>query len=65
MFDVEHRIALRTMKGSLSSSLSEEEVSWFFTCCGGHLGYILELKLGLHFKIRVCLATSGLPSSCE
>ena len=42
MFDWEHGIALLTMQGDRASSRSEGEVSWFFSCCGGKLGYILE-----------------------
>ena len=30
------------------------EVSWFFSCCSGNLGYIIELWQGWPFKTRVC-----------
>ena len=65
MFDGEHGIALHAMQGKLASSLSEGEVSWFFSSCGGNLRYILELRWGWPFKTRVCSATSGLLSSYE
>ena len=63
MFDWEHGIAAQTMQGNWASSLSEEEVSCFFSSCGGNLGYILELRRGWPFKTRVCSATLGLMSS--
>ena len=44
LFDVEHRIALHAMQGKSASSHDDGEVSWFFSCCSGNLGYILELK---------------------
>ena len=43
MFDVGHGIALHAMQGNRASSRGEGEVSLFFSCCGGNLGYILEL----------------------
>ena len=46
LFDWEQGIALYAMKGNRASSLSEGEVSWFFSNCGGKLGYILELRQG-------------------
>ena len=63
MFDGEHRIALHAMQWNRASSLGEGEVSWFFSSCGGNLGYILELSHGWPFKTLVCSATSGLWSS--
>ena len=36
-------IALRAMQGNRASSRGEGEVSWVFSSCGRHLGYILEL----------------------
>ena len=65
VFDVEHGIALHAMQGNRASSLGEGEVSWFFSSCGGNLGYILKLRRGWPFKTRVCSATSGLLSSYE
>ena len=46
LFDWEQGIALHAMQGNRSSSLSKWEVSWFFSSCGGNLGYILELRQG-------------------
>ena len=46
LFNWEQGIALHTMHGNRASSLSEGEVSWFFSSCGGNLGYILELRQG-------------------
>ena len=65
MFDGEHGIALHAMQGIRASSHSDGIVSWFFSSCGGNLGYIVELLPGWPFKARVCSATSGLLSSCE
>ena len=65
VFDGEHRNALHTMQGNQASYHGEGEVSWFFSICGGNLGYILELRWGQPFKTRVCSVTSGLLSSYE
>ena len=46
MFDWEQGIALHAMQGNRASSLSDGEASWFFSSCGGNLGYILELWQG-------------------
>ena len=43
LFDWEQGIALHAMQGNWATSLSEWEVSWFFSSCGGNLGYVLEL----------------------
>ena len=48
VFDVEYGIALHAIQGNRASSLSEGEVSWFFSCCGRNLGYIVELRQGSH-----------------
>ena len=53
MFDWEHGIAVHAMQGNWASSLTEEEASWFFSSCGGNLGYILDLRRGWPFKTRV------------
>ena len=45
VFDWEHGIAMQAMKGNRASSRSEGEVSWFFSTCGGHQVYILELSV--------------------
>ena len=65
MFDWEHGIALHAMQGNRASCLNEREVSWFISSCGRNLGYILELRQGWPFKIRVSSATSGLLSSYD
>ena len=49
VFDWENVIALHVMKGKRASSRGEEEVSWVFSSCGRHLGYILELGQGCTF----------------
>ena len=46
MLDWEQEIALHTMQGNRASSLSERELSWFFSSCGGNLGYVLYLRRG-------------------
>ena len=46
MFDGEHGITLHAMQGNRASSRGEWEVSYFFSSCGGNLGYILELLWG-------------------
>ena len=43
-FDWEQGIALHAMQGNRASSLSKGIVSWFFSSCGGNLGYIHELR---------------------
>ena len=48
LFDWEQGIALHAMQGNRASSLSEGEVSWFFSSCGWKLGYIFELRHGSH-----------------
>ena len=53
------------MLGNRASSVSEREVSWFFSSCGGNLGYVLELRRGLPLKTFVCSATSELLSSYD
>ena len=65
MFDWDIAIALHAMQGNRASSHGEGEVSWIFSSCGRHLGYILELQRGWPFKTRVCSATLGLLSSYE
>ena len=63
MIDWEVGIALHATQGNRASSLGEGEVLWFFSNCGGNLGYIIELSHGLSFKTLVCSVTSGLQSS--
>ena len=63
LFDWEQGIALHAMQGNWASSLREQEVSWFFSSCGGNLGYVLELQRGKPLKTFFCSATSGHLSS--
>ena len=44
VFDLENTIALHAMQGHQASYRGEGEVSWVFSSCGRHLGYILELR---------------------
>ena len=44
MFDWENAIALHAMQGNRASSRGEGEVSWIFSRCGRHVGYIVELR---------------------
>ena len=46
LFDWEQVTTLHTMQGNWASSLSERKVSWFFSSCGGILGYIPKLRQG-------------------
>ena len=56
---------MHAMQGNWASSLTVGDVSWYFSSCGGNLGYILELRWGWPFKTRVCSATSGFLSSYD
>ena len=49
MFDWENAIALHAVQRNRASSRDEGEVSWVFSSCGRHLGYILELQQGIPF----------------
>ena len=49
VFDWENAIALHAVKGNRASSRGEGELSWVFSSCGRHLGYILELRRGCPF----------------
>ena len=53
MFDGEHGIALHAMHENWDSSHGEWEISWFFSICGGNLGYMLHLLWGWPLKSRV------------
>ena len=44
--DWEYGIALQAMQQNRASYRGEGEVSWFYSCFGGNLGYILELLQG-------------------
>ena len=63
MFDWEHGIALHAVQGNRASSHGEGKISWFFSTCGGNLGYTLELQLGWPFKTRVFSVMARLLSS--
>ena len=65
MFDWENTIALHAMQGNRASSRGEREVSWVFSSCGRHVGYILELRRGWPFETQVCSEKSGLLSSYD
>ena len=52
MFHWEQGIALDAMQGNRASSLSEQEDSWFFSSCGGKMGYIHELRWDGHSKLE-------------
>ena len=40
-------------QGNQASSRGKGEVSWFFSSCGGNLGYVLKVRRGQPFKTRV------------
>ena len=63
MFHGEHGIALHAIQGNLASSRCKGEVLWFFSSCGGNLGYILKLQPEWPFRTHVCSATLLLLSS--
>ena len=65
VFDWGHGIPLHAMQGNWASSFSEVEVSWVFSSCSWHLGYILELRRGWPFETQVCSAKSGLLCSYD
>ena len=65
LFDWEQGIALHAMQGNWASSLSEGEVSWFFSSCSGNVGYILELRQGKPLTNFVFSSMSGLLSSTD
>ena len=49
VFDLENAIAMHAIQGNRASSRGEGEVSWVFSSCGRHVGYILELRRGCPF----------------
>ena len=65
VLDWENAIALHAEKGNRASSRGEGELSWVFSSCGRHLGYILALRREWPIETRVCSAMSGLLSSYE
>ena len=52
MVDWKNAIALDTMQGNRASSRGEGEVSWVFSSCGRHVGYILELRREFVSEVR-------------
>ena len=54
---------IKAMQGNRASSLSDREVSWYFSSLGGNLGYILQLRHGKPLKTFIFLAMSGSLSS--
>ena len=46
LFDWEQGFAVNAMQGNRASSLSEGEVSCFFSSCWKNLGYIVKLGQG-------------------
>ena len=60
---LEHGIPLHAVLGNRASSSVEGEVSWVFSSCVRHLGFILELQQGWASETRICSAKSGLLSS--
>ena len=65
VFEWEHVTPQHEMQGNRASSCGEGEVSLVFSSCAWHLVYILELRRGWPFEIRVCSAKSGLLSSYD
>ena len=51
VFDWEHGIAAQTMQGNWASSLSEEEVSSFFSSFSGNLGTFSSYGGDSHSKL--------------
>ena len=44
--EMKNESEFKPLQGNRASSLREGEGSWFFSSCGGNLGYILELRQG-------------------
>ena len=65
MFDWEQAIALHAMQGNRATTFSERQVSWFFSSCGGNVGYIRELERRWPFETPLCLEKSGLLCSYD
>ena len=49
LIEWENSIALHAMQGNRGSSRGDWGVSWVFSSCRRHLGYILELRRGCPF----------------
>ena len=56
---------LCAIQGNWASSRCEGDGLWFFSSCGGNLGYILKLRPEWPFRTHVCSATLRLLSSYE
>ena len=65
LFDWEDGIALHAVQRNRASSLSERQVPWFSSSCGGNLGYIRELQRGWPFQTPLCSPKSGILCSYE
>ena len=65
LFDWIQSIGLHAMQGNRASSLSEQQISGFFSSFGVNMGYVLELWRGWPLKTFVCSSTSGLLSSYD
>ena len=50
LYDVDRGVFMEPMQGKLASSRGEGEVSWIFSSCGKHVGYILEFDGDAHSK---------------
>ena len=50
MFDWENTIALHAMQENPASLRGEVEVSWVFSSCGRHVGYISSYDGDAHSK---------------
>ena len=59
IFDWENGIALHAMQGNRASFPSEGDVSYDFSSCSKHLGYIHQLQWGWPFETPLCSAKSG------
>ena len=60
LFDGEYGVALLPVQENQASSPDEGEISWFFSSCGGNLGFPLELRQGCSLNTRVFSVLSGL-----
>ena len=59
IFDWINAIALHAMQGNWASFRGMGKVSFVFSSCGRHLGYIFEIRRGCPFSTGVCLVKSG------
>ena len=63
--DWEHGTPQNKRQGNRASSAARGKSHVFFSSCGRHLVYILELRPGWPFETGVCSAKSGLLSSYD